>query len=105
MGCKKENPILQQPKEFQGIKSFDDPALKKREVYIMGRFFLQTDDFPLAEQLKALADDELLDFWEEAQYLGKFLEEEFYPGGEYNVEYERIILQELQLRCCMRCLP
>jgi len=70
----------------------------------MGRFFMQTNDFPLAEQIKSLADDELLDFWEEAQYLEKFLEEEFPVEGDYPVEYERIILQELQLRTCMRLL-
>lgn len=70
----------------------------------MGRFFLQTEDFPLAEQIKSLGDDELLDFWEETQYLEKFLEEEFSYEGEYPVEYERIILQELQLRTCLRLL-
>lgn len=70
----------------------------------MGRFFMQTDDFPLAEQIKSLADEELLDFWEEAQYLEKFLEEEFAFEGDYPVEYEQIILQELQLRTCLRLL-
>lgn len=70
----------------------------------MGRFFMQTEEFPLAEQIKSLADDELLDFWEETQYLEKFLEEEFSLEGEYPVEYERIILQELQLRTCLRLL-
>lgn len=70
----------------------------------MGRFFMQTEDFPLAEQIKSLGDDELLDFWEETQYLEKFLEEEYSYDGEYPVEYERIILQELQLRTCLRLL-
>ncbi len=70
----------------------------------MGRFFMQTDDFPLAEQIKSLGDDELLDFWEETQYLEKFLEEEFSFDGDYSLEYERIILQELQLRTCLKIL-
>lgn len=70
----------------------------------MGRFFMQTEEFPLAEQIKSLGDDELLDFWEETQYLEKFLEEEYSFEGEYPVEYERIILQELQLRTCLRLL-
>ncbi len=70
----------------------------------MARFFMQTEDFPLTEQIKSLGDDELLDFWEETQYLEKFLEEEFAIEGEYPVEYERIILQELQLRNCLRLL-
>lgn len=77
-------------------------ALRKGAT--MGRFFMQTEEFPLAEQIKSLADDELLDFWEETQYLEKFLEEEFSLEGEYPVEYERIILQELQLRTCLRLL-
>lgn len=70
----------------------------------MARFFMQTEDFPLTEQIKSLGDDELLDFWEETQYLEKFLEEEFAAEGDYPVEYERIILQELQLRNCLRLL-
>ena len=70
----------------------------------MGQFFLNTDEFPLADQIKSLGDDELLDFWEETQYLDKFLEEEFNPNSEYTVEYERLILQELQIRSCRRTL-
>jgi hypothetical protein len=68
----------------------------------MGRFFMQTEDFPLSEQIKSLGDDELLDFWEETQYLDKFLEEEMSHEGVYTLDYERIILMELQLRTCMR---
>lgn len=68
----------------------------------MGRFFMQTEDFPLSEQIKSLGDDELLDFWEETQYLDKFLEEEMSREGIYTLDYERIILMELQLRTCMR---
>ncbi len=68
----------------------------------MGRFFMQTEDFPLSEQIKSLGDDELLDFWEETQYLEKFLEEEMSHENIYSQDYERIILMELQLRTCMR---
>ncbi len=70
----------------------------------MGRFFMQTEEFPLAEQIKSLGDQELLDFWEEAQYLEKFLEEDFVCQGDCSLEYERIILQELQLRTCLRLI-
>jgi len=70
----------------------------------MGRFFMQTEDIPLTDQIKSLGDDELLDFWEETQHLERFLEEEFRPEGEFSMEYERLIVQELQLRSCMRCL-
>ena len=70
----------------------------------MGQFFLYLEDYPLADQIKALGDEELLDFWEETQYLEKFLEEELSQEDEYTLEYERLILQELQLRCCFRIL-
>lgn len=70
----------------------------------MGRFFLQTDDYPLQDQIKSLGDEELLDFWEETQYLEKFLGEEIATRPEYSVEYERLILQELQIRSCLRVL-
>ncbi|GAB7078465.1 hypothetical protein [Megalodesulfovibrio paquesii] len=73
----------------------------------MARFFLLAGEYPLADQLKTLADDELLDFWEETQYLERFLDEEYTVEIEESLEYERIILQELQLRSCQRslCLP
>ncbi len=56
----------------------------------------------LDEHVKILEDEELLDFWEESQYMEGFLEGQFAmstlpPGG-----YERLILQELQLRFCQR---
>ncbi len=70
----------------------------------MGQFFLHTEDIPLADQIKTLGDDELLDFWEETQYLEKFLEEEITAQGGYSLESERLILQELQLRSCLRIL-
>ncbi|THB65581.1 MAG: hypothetical protein D6E12_12250 [Desulfovibrio sp.] len=70
----------------------------------MGQFFLYTDEYPLADQIKALGDDELLDFWEETQFLDRFLEDEVKTEGEYSVEYERLILQELQIRSCYRIL-
>jgi hypothetical protein len=70
----------------------------------MGQFFLHAEDFPLADQIKSLGDDELLDFWEETQYLEKFLEEEQSSTMESSLEYERLILQELQLRSSRRTL-
>lgn len=64
----------------------------------MGRLLSQNDYFSLEEQLKALGDDELLDFWEETQFLGKLLEPEMEEPQDYSPEYERLILQELQYR-------
>ncbi len=68
----------------------------------MGRFFMHTEDIPLTDQIRSLGDDELLDFWEETQYLEKFLEEDRSMPSDQTLEYERIILQELQLRSCLR---
>jgi hypothetical protein len=70
----------------------------------MGQFLSGSMNFPLEEQIKTLGDDELLDFWEETQYLEKFLEEEFTDPNETSVEYERLIVMELQIRSCRRTL-
>lgn len=68
----------------------------------MGQYFPENDQYPLEEQVKTLADDELLDFWEEAQFLDRSFAEEATPTLMNQFEYERIILQELMLRSCMR---
>lgn len=70
----------------------------------MGQFISGSMNFPLEEQIKTLGDDELLDFWEETQYLEKFLEEEFTDPDESCIEYERLIVKELQIRSCKRTL-
>jgi hypothetical protein len=70
----------------------------------MGQFFPDTDQFPLEDQIKNLGDDELLDFWEETQYLERVLVEDDRPEAQHSVEYERVILQELMLRSCRRTL-
>ena len=71
----------------------------------MGQFAASDDVFTLEEQIKSLGDDELLDFWEETQHISRLLgatdpltvadaptDERSHP------EYERLILQELQVR-------
>ncbi len=70
----------------------------------MGQFFPDADQFPLEDQIKNLGDDELLDFWEETQYLERMLVEDEHTDAEHSVEYERVILQELMLRSCRRTL-
>jgi len=70
----------------------------------MGQFLPANDQFPLEDQIKNLGDDELLDFWEETQYLDRLFEEDKGPEVEHSVEYERVILQELMLRSCRRTL-
>ena len=65
----------------------------------MGQFYPNLDQFPLEDQVKTLGDDELLDFWEETQYIDRIIEEDLNPLGD-SLEYERVILQELMLRSC-----
>lgn len=68
----------------------------------MAQFLPYSMNFPIEEQIKTLADDELLDFWEETQYLEKFLQEEAASHNGSSLEYERLIIQELHLRTCQR---
>ena len=70
--------------------------------------FSKKDDTQITveDQIKGLKDNELLDFWEETQQLLRMTEEgqEIPENIEYDPEYERIILTELQLRSCMRVI-
>lgn len=68
----------------------------------MGQYANFTDQGSLEEQVKCLADEELLDFWEETQQLARMLDQEEQTDLEYNPEYERVILQELQYRTCSK---
>ncbi|MGE4552494.1 MAG: hypothetical protein AB7D57_05250 [Desulfovibrionaceae bacterium] len=57
------------------------------------------DHVSIEDQLKSLEDDELLDFWEETQYVARAMSLESEPeDGESSPEYERLIVQELQVR-------
>jgi len=70
----------------------------------MGQFAISEDSFTLEEQIKSLGDDELLDFWEETQHLTRVMAaSQNIPGDlpedeTMHPEYERLILQELQVR-------
>ena len=66
--------------------------------------FSPTESITLEDQIKSLANDELLDFWEETQFLAKMLEQDNQEDMQYSPEYERLILQELQLRSSMKTL-
>lgn len=68
----------------------------------MGQYASFNGQGSLEEQVKSLADEELLDFWEETQQLAKILDQENQTDLECNPEYERIILQELQFRTCAK---
>lgn len=69
----------------------------------MAQFSL-TENITLEDQIKSLANEELLDFWEETQFLAKMLEQDNQENVQYSPEYERLILQELQLRSSMKTL-
>ena len=80
----------------------------------MGQFANADETLSLEEQIKSLGDDELLDFWEETQHLSKLMGGDVSLTGELPLlgelplgerlppEYERLILQELQVRSCRR---
>lgn len=57
---------------------------------------------PPDEHIKTLEDDELLDFWEESQYMEGMLQGCSMVFSAPAGGYERLILQELQLRSCRR---
>jgi hypothetical protein len=76
----------------------------RKELEHMGQFAISEESFTLEEQIKSLGDDELLDFWEETQHLTRIIAAGQdipgdLPGDErLHPEYERLILQELQVR-------
>ena len=68
----------------------------------MATRLVPADEAPFNIQIKDLADEELLDFWEETQHIERSITwfSQFAPFNQ--LEFERIILQELMLRSCMR---
>jgi len=70
----------------------------------MGQFAVSDESFTLEEQIKSLGDDELLDFWEETQHITRIMSadplsvDELAGDERLHPEYERLILQELQVR-------
>ncbi len=64
----------------------------------MAHFFPYLVDSALMEQIRNLPTEELLDFWEETQFLDDQLEQGEGPSLMLNLEYERAVLFELQIR-------
>lgn len=58
------------------------------------------DDTPFSLQIKELADEELLDFWEQTQQIESALRAEYQGNVVPAQDYERLIVLELQLRSC-----
>jgi len=68
----------------------------------MARRLPFSENLSFAKQIKALADDELLDIWEETQRLDHLMLAEWDTALELAPEYERLIVLELQYRMGMR---
>ena len=69
----------------------------------MGHFFHESEGVPLEEHVKILETADLLDFWEQSQYLEKYLtSDEAPPISPMTRQYEQVIIRELQFRSNMR---
>lgn len=66
----------------------------------MARHHPEENSYTLEDQLRALGNDELLDFWEESQLLDKYFDPNVYQMLP-SEHYENAILQELRLRYTM----
>ena len=68
----------------------------------MGKRIPFSENLSFAKQIKSLADDELLDIWEETQRLEHLMLAEWDTALELAPEYERLIVLELQYRTGLR---
>jgi len=68
----------------------------------MARRLPFSENLSFAKQIKSLADNELLDIWEETQRLEQVMFAEWNTVLELAPEYERLIVLELQYRMSMR---
>ena len=64
----------------------------------MGSYIPFADDQPFALKVKTLADEELLEIWEETQQLEGMICKEFHTDIALTPEYEQVIVAELSLR-------
>jgi len=69
----------------------------RRKYLLMAYFLRHPDNYPIEEQVKSLGDEELLDFWEESQFLEIYIEDEQLLNNKM-VKYEEVILKELHIR-------
>lgn len=60
------------------------------------------DEEPFDVRVKSLADDELLEIWEETQQLATLLGSDMYARDAIGPDYERVIVEELRLRSCRK---
>lgn len=64
----------------------------------MAYFFPYLVDPSLIEEIKNLPTEELLDFWEETQFLDEHLKSADGTTSLLNIEYEKAVIFELQIR-------
>ncbi|MBO4301253.1 MAG: hypothetical protein J5861_06585 [Desulfovibrio sp.] len=64
----------------------------------MGSCVPFADDEPFAQRVKSLADDELLEIWEETQQIETILSKALHADLEISPEYEKAIVEELFVR-------
>lgn len=67
----------------------------------MAYYLRHPDNYPIEEQVKTLEDEELLDFWEESQFLEVYVEDEQKINSKI-IKYEEVILKELHIRHYVR---
>ena len=68
----------------------------------MGSCIPFIDEQPFAERVKTMADDELLEIWEETQQLESILCSALHTDLALAPDYEKVIVDELFLRSSRR---
>lgn len=68
----------------------------------MGSCIPFIDEQPFAERVKTMADDELLEIWEETQQLEGMLCSALHADLTLAPDYEKVIVEELFLRSSRR---
>lgn len=68
----------------------------------MGSCIPFIDEQPFAERVKTMADDELLEIWEETQQLESMLCNTLHTDLALAPDYEKVIVEELFLRSSRR---
>ena len=68
----------------------------------MGSCIPFIDEQPFAERVKTMADDELLEIWEETQQLESMLCNDLHTDLALAPDYEKVIVEELFLRSSRR---
>ncbi len=71
----------------------------------MANRFYFANDLPFELRIKSLADDELLDIWEETQSIDRVIKDDWASELIMPQEFEQLIVSELQYRNGLKSLP